>query len=326
MLSLKRKVPTILILSGVLLLAQVAPGTVPPSYAKKAVVTKHRIVEKRDNLGRIPAEVWRDTSVPQRAILLCIHGMGLNSLSYEPFAREIAKYGITTYAIDVRGFGKYLDPKGMGQINFQQSLLDIQEALRDINKDEPNMPVIILGESMGGAIALQATAIYPSLVDGLITSVPSHKRYKEKRTTAKVVASVLRNHNKPVDIGKTIVKQATQDEDLQVSWSEDGTKRTLLTPKELLSFQLFMNQNPAMAKKIAATPVLMLVGVQDQLVKQGGNVDLFNAISSKDKNLLMIGNSEHLMFEEGQFNDDVIDSVINWIKKHCPQRNKKLES
>ncbi len=325
MQSLKCKISTVLLLSGVVLLAQIAPTSAPASQAKKAAA-KHQIVEGNDRLGRIPAETWKDTSVPQRAILLCIHGMGLNSSSYEAFAREIAQYGITTYSIDVRGFGKYLDPKGMGLVDFQQSLLDIQEALRDINKDEPNMPVILLGESMGGAIALQAAAIYPTLVDGLITSVPSSKRYKERRTTAKVVASVLRNHNKPVDIGKTIVKQATQDEDLQAAWNEDTSKRTLLTPKELISFQRFMNQNPVMAKKIATTPVLMLVGVQDQLVKQGGNVDLFNAIPCKDKNLLMIGNSEHLMFEEGQFNDDVIDSVVSWIKKHCPQRNKALES
>lgn len=316
-----------LLISGLLVISQVSLPMIPASYGKKITAhPKHKIIKTNDHLGRIPAETWRDSSVPQRAILLCIHGMGLNSLSYEAFAREIAQYGIATYAIDVRGFGKYLDPTGMGQVDFQQSLLDIQEALKDINNDEPNMPIIILGESMGGAMALQAAAIYPTLVDGLITSVPSHKRYKEKRMAAKVVASALHGPNKVVDIGKSMVKQATQDEDLQIAWAEDSTKRTLLTPKELLSFQKFMSQNPTMAKRITTTPVLMLVGVQDQLVKQGGNVDLFNAISSKDKNLLMIGNSEHLMFEEGQFNDDVVDSVVNWIKKHCPQRSKALES
>ena len=103
---------------------------------------------------------------------------------------------------------------------------------------------------MGGAIALRATALYPELISGLISSVPSGDRYNEMGQGFKIGMHVLLGGgmNKPMNIGDTIVKQATKKDDLRETWSQDPDGKMNLTPAELIHFQSFMKENLDAAK------------------------------------------------------------------------------
>jgi thiol-disulfide isomerase/thioredoxin len=61
-------------------------------------------------------------------------------------------------------------------------------------------------------------------------------------------------------------------------------------------------------------------GYSDRLVKPEGTMELFRASGSKDKDMVMIGSKEHLIFEEGQFDQHVIDVVTSWIDKHASRQ------
>ena len=116
----------------------------------------------------IPCRAWTPSHGQVTMVLLCIHGLGLNSKSYENFGLQMAKLGVATYAIDVRGFGNWMKREGEEQIDFEACLSDIEKVLKALHTGYPHLPVYLLGESMGGAIALRVTAIHPELVDGLI--------------------------------------------------------------------------------------------------------------------------------------------------------------
>ncbi len=96
---------------------------------------------------------------------------------YSAFGKDDGQDGIATYAIDMRGFGERKEIGGKTELDFDGSLADIKSALQQIHKKHPGLPVIMLGESMGGAIALRATALFPDLVAGLISSVPAKDRF-----------------------------------------------------------------------------------------------------------------------------------------------------
>ena len=132
---------------------------------------------KADKLDKIPCIRWIDEAAEPRAVLLCIHGLGLHKGTYEDFGREMAKKGLITYAIDMRGFGSWIPKQKNALIDFDGSLVDIKRALTEIRKAHPGLPLIMLGESMGGGIGIHATALYPDLIDGLISSVPSGDRF-----------------------------------------------------------------------------------------------------------------------------------------------------
>jgi alpha-beta hydrolase superfamily lysophospholipase len=77
-----------------------------------------------------------------------------------------------------------------------------------------------------------------------------------------------------------------------------------------------MNENHEVVKEIQRTPVLFVQGVEDKLVKPEGTVELYNEIACPDKEIVLIPNAEHLIFEENQFTDKDIDLVTQWIDRH----------
>ncbi|HEY9718786.1 MAG TPA: alpha/beta fold hydrolase [Trichormus sp.] len=264
-----------------------------------------------------PCISWVNPLVKPKVALLCIHGLGLFSGSYQNFGMRMAARGIAVYAIDVRGFGSWMKSQGHEQVDFDGSLRDVKAALTAIRQGNPGLPVFLMGESMGGAIALRAASMYPDLIDGLISSVPAGDRFQQKKTELKVAYEYLKGPNKQFDIGTKIVGQATKDPNEKKDWEENPLDRMDLSAKELIQFQKFMNENHEAAKNIKETPVLFVQGTQDRLVKPEGTWELFNEVTTQDKYFLAVP-SEHLIFEEWQakpykFDSRVAHLTANWI-------------
>jgi acylglycerol lipase len=268
--------------------------------------------------GNAPCLAWIDPDVEPKAVLLCVHGLGLHNGTYEDFGKRMSKLGLATYAIDMRGFGSWMQAKGREMVDFEGCMLDLHNTLKAIRKANPGLPIFLLGESMGGAIALRGAAMYPDMISGLISSVPAGDRFEQKKTALRVAYHLLSAPNKPIDVGTSVIEQATKDPQLRQVWGNDPLARLKLTPNELLQFQRFMNQNHESAKKIKCTPVLIVQGCKDRLVRPEGTVELYNELGTKDRELVLIENSEHLIFEENQFNDQVIDLVKDWINARLP--------
>jgi alpha-beta hydrolase superfamily lysophospholipase len=271
-----------------------------------------------------PGYVWCDPNVETQAVLICVHGLGLHHKSFNSFARRIAPRGIVTISFDVRGFGTYLASKGQDDLQIEECVKDLKEVIKLIRADNQDKPLFVLGESMGGAIALHVAAEAPELMEGVICSVPSGARHQGASTALKVGLKYIKGKNKPMNIGEQVIKQATEQESLREDWTNDPSARLKLTPKELVSFQTFMGQNIEVAKKIKKTPVILFQGDNDRLVKKTGTYDLFEAIGSKKKTLILLGNTEHLIFEAGQFQDDVTLGVIDWMMFHGQKHNNEL--
>ena len=227
------------------------------------------------------------------------------------------KNGIAVFALDVRGFGSWMKAKGHEDVDFDSCLEDVKGALESIHSAYPNLPVFLLGESMGGAIALRAASLYPELVDGLVSSVPAAERFKQGKTSLKVFVKMFGGPNRKFDIGSDIVAQATQNEELRDEWKNDPLGRMELSPKELVQFQKFMNENHESAKKIVDMPVLFVQGTRDKLVKPEGTWELFNQVKTGDKVFIALP-SEHLIFEEAQTQDAELRAqnlkmVASWL-------------
>lgn len=288
---------------------------------KKEEALQEKKEKSRKVRGDAPCLCWIKAGVPTQAVVLCIHGLGLNSSSWEQLGERLSERGVVTYAIDVRGFGSWMDAKGHHNVDFKACMQDVRTTLEWIRRANPGKPVFLLGESMGGAIALQFTAEYPSLIDGLISACGSGDRFKQTKMDLKVGLHMLRpgGMRRDFNVGSSIINQATDNAELKAEWEGDPLNRMKLSPDELIQFQKFMNENHEKAKLITNTPVLIVQGSKDGLVKPEGTEELFNEIATRDKELLMVPNGEHLIFEEGQFTEDVMRSVASWVIRHAPQ-------
>jgi acylglycerol lipase len=122
----------------------------------------------------LPLRKWLPPGEP-RAIILALHGMNDYSNAFDAPAKIWAARGVATYAYDQRGFGgapgRSLWP---GSEALATDAVTAATLLRTIY---PGRPLYLLGESMGGAVAILAatgeTGIRPAAVDGVILSAPA---------------------------------------------------------------------------------------------------------------------------------------------------------
>jgi acylglycerol lipase len=271
--------------------------------------------QKQGVKGNAPCLRWGESDAPPQAVILCIHGLGLHNASYADFGKRMSKLGYVVYAVDMRGFGSFKDAEGKDHVDFDSCLNDIKSTLKVLHRAHSGLPVFLLGESMGGAIALHATALYPDLIDGLVSSVPAGQRFKQAKSSFNVALHLL-EPNKEFDVGTGVINQATLKPELREAWGNDPLNRMNLSPMELIAFQRFMNQNHEFAPLIKDKPVLFVQGCKDKLVKPEGTVELFNELGTKDRKIQLIENGEHLIFEENQFSDAAIEALDNWMATH----------
>ncbi len=64
--------------------------------------------------------------VKPRVAMLCIHGFSLHKGCYAAFGKEMAKDGIATYAMDMRGFGELKSTSEHTELDFDGCLADIK--------------------------------------------------------------------------------------------------------------------------------------------------------------------------------------------------------
>lgn len=118
---------------------------------------------------------WRwSKPVPARAILQVAHGMGEHARRYKPKLEPLMDAGIIVYANDHRGHGltaptpdRYGD---FGPGGFSTLVSDMAKLTALARAENPGLPLVLLGHSMG-SFAAQLYAIHHSqIIDGLVIS------------------------------------------------------------------------------------------------------------------------------------------------------------
>ncbi|WP_298375295.1 alpha/beta hydrolase [Azospirillum sp.] len=121
----------------------------------------------------LPLRSWLPEIVPPRAVILALHGFNDYSNAFDGAGRRWAAQGIATYAYDQRGFGASANT---GVWPGTPTLTaDLKTAVAQLRRRHPDRPLFLLGESMGGAVALTALTdeSAPLAVDGAILVAPA---------------------------------------------------------------------------------------------------------------------------------------------------------
>jgi alpha-beta hydrolase superfamily lysophospholipase len=121
-------------------------------------------------LGR-PSAAWRPAGEP-RAVVLALHGFNDHHTAFAEFGPWAAGQGLLVEAYDQRGFGANPD-RGLwpGTAALTD---DLRDAVRRLRAEHPDVPLFVLGESMGAAVTTVAmTDPGPPDVDGIVLSAPA---------------------------------------------------------------------------------------------------------------------------------------------------------
>lgn len=139
------------------------PPIGPPALADDAIVAPDG--------ARLPLRRWLPEGRPN-AVILALHGFNDYSNAFTGPGAFWVERGIATYAYDQRGFGA---APNRGRWVGQDTLIaDLKAALAAVRTRHPGVPVYLLGESMGGAIVMNALAgAEPPEASGAILVAPA---------------------------------------------------------------------------------------------------------------------------------------------------------
>lgn len=111
-------------------------------------------------------------SAEPKAVIIAIHGFNDYRRFFSAAADYLTKHGITSYAYDQRGFGE--SPHVGFWAGSDTYADDLRQFTQLIKAKHPGLPVYLLGESMGGAIVIDAMARpQKPEADGVILSAPA---------------------------------------------------------------------------------------------------------------------------------------------------------
>ncbi|MCH8863379.1 MAG: alpha/beta hydrolase [Proteobacteria bacterium] len=117
---------------------------------------------------------------PLQAVFVAVHGFNDYANAFDSSASWFADAGILTIAYDQRGFGH--DAEAGLWAGGARMAADLRQLLVLVRREHPGTPLYVLGQSMGGAVALLALAgegagdadpIAASVADGVILVAPA---------------------------------------------------------------------------------------------------------------------------------------------------------
>lgn len=158
---------------GLLLCACAAPRIVEPASNQLTPLLAQGYARMPDGY-RLPLRVWpvRQTDGDQPDIVvLGLHGFNDYAHAFAPLARSLAEAGITTYAVDQRGFGATALPgRWHGSEQLAADLTALTQLLR---QQHPHASLYLVGESMGGAVVMNALTQAALPIDGAVLIAPA---------------------------------------------------------------------------------------------------------------------------------------------------------
>lgn len=143
---------------AVALLAACAPRYQPMGPVTAVPRIEERALVAADGI-QLPIRWWLPAEGEPRAVIVALHGMNDYSQAFDRPAQAWARDGIATYAYDQRGFGAGPQP---GIWPGADTLADdLYGAVRAVSVRHPDVPIYLLGESMGGAVIVAALSAPP---------------------------------------------------------------------------------------------------------------------------------------------------------------------
>lgn len=319
-----------------------AESTMPPSYVEKIVPELGRLYAYSEKgqfaTGSVlPVYEWMPTTGHLKAIILGVHGLTLHGRRYRILARTLAVNGIGFVSMDMRGFGscKFDDsgrekPKDdMSTINHEKSYQDIALLMQAIKSRYPQVPLIVLGESLGCTFCIRLAGEYPSLVNGVVLSAPAvrvnPKMYASESDIAAGLKALISNHHL-VNLNAFFHDLVSPRPEVVQEMIEDPFIVKALSFHDLISTDAFVDKTAGWASTTASNlPMLVIQGSNDKCVVPKHLTDMMMNMKSNDMRIAWKGTYGHLQLETMFLRANIMDTIGMWLDDHSVDGRAKLE-
>ena len=271
-------------------------------------------------------------------IVVVAHGLAEDAIRYEYFAKKLNEQNISVYCINHLAHGVDYTNLELGhwvKSDFDRCLSNIN-ALRDIIKnDHKNVPMILMGHSMGSFMVQKFELLYPSKFEGhiLMGCAKADALFKlgnvainilslfNKDTKRLKIMDTLTfgSFNKAFKPNKTEHDWLTKDVEICNIYHDMRTCGFICTTSFYKEFYNNVSQIPNKKYDNLFSkdyPILIVGGSEDLVSNRGQKLIALEEYYKKQSNKvtrILYENDRHEILNEFD-KDKVIEDIINWIK------------
>lgn len=214
-----------------------------------------------------------------RGVVLIVHGLGEYAGRYDHVAYALQGWGFEVRAYDQRGHGE--SGGKPGTLPSSTALLrDLADVVDDVRQQWPELPLILLGHSMGGLVAGRFVSLRIRPVDALVMSSPALDAGlgSFQKLLLKVLPGVL--PNLCVDNGLD-ANFISRDPQVVKAYLADRLVHSKISPR---LGQFIATAGPATVAAAASwrVPTLLMYAGADKLVNPAGS-DQFARLATTSK-------------------------------------------
>ena len=258
-------------------------------------------------------QCWVPANRRARAVLINLHGLGDHSGLYPTLATYFPPRGVALYAFDMRGNGRSPGQRAYVQ-SWYEYLDDLHAFLLRVREWEGDLPVFVLGNSLGGLVVLEYALDHPGELSGVIAAAPPLGKLGVPR---------------PLMALGRVMSRIWPRFSLEVGMDLSGLARDPKVIESVVADPLFHRRGTArLSTEVTAAiarvqaraaeltiPLLLLHGSADRMVPPDGTRAFFSRVALEDREFREYQGAYHGLFADLNHEAVLLD-VERWIGAH----------
>ncbi len=264
---------------------------------------------------QLPLSRWEAVG-NARAVLLSLHGLNDYSFAFDNLGQYLSRHGITVIAYDQRGFG---NTDGVGLWHGSERLgADLVTMTTLLREQYAGVPLYLLGESMGGAVALTSLASTLLDVDGTVlvapavwsrNTMPFYQRYALWIAAHTVPGKQL--------TGDGLDLKPSDNIDMLQALGRDNLVIKATRVDVLYGISNLMDRAMLVSNEVPGN-ILLLYGKQDDIIPAPPTCELYERLSDNGTSRLsaiIYEDGYHMLTRDLQA-AVVLEDITTWITQH----------
>jgi alpha-beta hydrolase superfamily lysophospholipase len=267
-----------------------------------------------DGVGntRIFYQSWRPDA-PVGTVVV-VHGYAEHSGRYAHVAAALSEAGYAVWALDHRGHGRSEGDRAI-VTQFEHFVVDLASFVRLVREQSGDLPLFILGHSMGGLISTHYAFDHQHQLSGLILTGPAFKLDEGVSPLLLAVSGLVSALAPNAKVAPFDASGVSRDVRVVEAYMADelnyhGHVKARMGRELMLAGRGVLTRAPEIT-----IPVLVVQGEADRLVSPAGTYAAFAAFASADKTLRKYPEAYHEVLNEPE-QAEIIPLIREWLDAH----------